>query len=98
MTRLYAEAPHTCFATRNRPAQQLAAASATRSCRRLSVGRAIAQVDRCARCRPRSCGERKCERVNLGGAGEAQQPRHYGERPAAVDEVVDEENWLPGQL
>jgi len=34
----------------------------------------------------------------LAGAGQAQQPGYYGERPAGVDEVVDEEHWLPGQL
>ena len=34
-----------------------------------SAGQGTAQVGRCARCGPTSCGERECERVNLAGAG-----------------------------
>ena len=35
----------------------------------LFPGQGTAQVGRCARCGPTSCGERECERVNLAGAG-----------------------------
>jgi hypothetical protein len=64
---------------------------------RLAASRATARLERYA-VSPGSRCERECERVNLAGAGSAQQPGYDGERPAGVDEVVEEEHWLPGQL
>jgi hypothetical protein len=66
-------------------------------CGRLAARRATARLERCA-VSPGSRGEREGERVNLAGAGSAQQPGYDGKRPAGVDEVVEEEHWLPAQL